>query len=226
MSLLNLDQLNSLRPDGGIDLEKYFRSMTDLSRNQQKERIELAKKIEAEVIWFLTLMSLRIEYDDIEGIETIKRQFVNEYTDIIQDYINDPMFEDLYPEQLADELARDTRKLETLERTAVELAEADSDSTRKNNLRSSITAVNEAQTVLNRADFKTAKAKGYSRKTWVSERDNRVRPTHQIVDGTTIPIDDLFEVGKARLLYPHDWLNGSANPEELINCRCVVRYVR
>jgi hypothetical protein len=171
-------------------------------------------------------MSLRIEYDDIEGIETIKRQFVNEYTDIIQDYINDPMFEDLYPEQLADELARDTRKLETLERTAVELAEADSDSTRKNNLRSSITAVNEAQTVLNRADFKAAKAKGYSRKTWVSERDNRVRPTHQIVDGTTIPIDDLFEVGKARLLYPHDWLNGSANPEELINCRCVVRYVR
>lgn len=226
MSLLNLDQLNSLRPDGGIDLEKYFRSMTDLSRNQQKERIELAKKIEAEVIWFLTLMSLRIEYDDIEGIETIKRQFVNEYTDIIQDYINDPMFEDLYPEQLADELARDTSKLEALERTAVELAEADSDSTRKNNLRSSITAVNEAQTVLNRADFKAAKAKGYSRKTWVSERDNRVRPTHQIVDGTTIPIDDLFEVGKARLLYPHDWLNGSANPEELINCRCVVRYVR
>ena len=226
MSLLNLDQLNSLRPDGGIDLEKYFHSMTDLSPKQQKERIELAKKIEAEVIWFLTLMSLRIEYDDIEGIEEIKRQFINEYTDIIQDYINDPMFEDLYPEQLADELASETRKLEALEKTAVELAEADSDSTRKNNLRSSITAVNEAQTVLNRADFKTAKAKGYSRKTWVSEHDNRVRPTHQIVDGTTIPIDEFFEVGKARLLYPHDWLNGSANPEELINCRCVIRYVR
>lgn len=226
MSLLNLDQLNSLRPDGGIDLEKYFRSMTDLSSNQQKERIELAKKIEAEVLWFLTLMSLRIEYEDIEGIEAIKRQFVNEYTEIIQGYINDPMFEDLYPEQLADELARDTRKLETLERTAVALAEADSDSTRKNNLRSSITAVNEAQTVLNRNDFNIAKAKGYSRKTWISERDNRVRPTHQIVDGTTIPINEFFEVGKARLLYPHDWLNGSANPEELINCRCVVRYVR
>lgn len=59
-------------------------------------------------------------------------------------------------------------------------------------------------------------------KTWLSSKDERVRPTHAPVTGAhgqTVPIGDKFQVGESLLDRPGDPL-GEAS--EVINCRCSV----
>lgn len=58
-------------------------------------------------------------------------------------------------------------------------------------------------------------------KTWISSGDDRVRPTHQEVDGTDVAIDDSFNVGITQLAFPGD---PSGDPNETIQCRCAVAY--
>lgn len=58
-------------------------------------------------------------------------------------------------------------------------------------------------------------------KTWNSVGDSRVRDTHQIMDGTTIGIDEEFVLPSGDLaLYP----GNSGNAAEDINCRCFLTY--
>lgn len=59
------------------------------------------------------------------------------------------------------------------------------------------------------------------KKIWVAVEDNRTRETHSFVDGTELPMDDYFDVGDDRLLYPGD---PDGSPEETINCRCTLIY--
>ena len=88
--------------------------------------------------------------------------------------------------------------------------------------RALLVAQNESNTVYNSIDFKTAKAQGKKYKRWVTEKDERVRPAHVLVDETKIPIDEMFQVGEDQMRYPHDFEFGS--PENLINCRCTCVY--
>lgn len=52
------------------------------------------------------------------------------------------------------------------------------------------------------------------KKVWISAQDERVRDSHQDLDGVTIGVDETFDNG---LLYPRD-PKGAAS--EVINCRC------
>jgi HK97 family phage portal protein len=58
-------------------------------------------------------------------------------------------------------------------------------------------------------------------KFWNTVEDEAVRPTHERIDGTEIPITKSFQVGKWRMDYPGDPRGG---PEERINCRCYADY--
>ena len=62
---------------------------------------------------------------------------------------------------------------------------------------------------------------GATMKTWATMLDDRVRDSHQYLEGVTIPIDAYFYSFRGgRTLYPGQW--GIA--EEDINCRCTVEY--
>jgi HK97 family phage portal protein len=63
--------------------------------------------------------------------------------------------------------------------------------------------------------FATMKEAGVVRIEWLSARDDRVRDSHQEVDGEVIVLGDRFSNG---LLYP---LDPAGPPEEIVNCRCV-----
>lgn len=91
--------------------------------------------------------------------------------------------------------------------------------------RAKFNAENEANTVLNRSDYLNAVEAGYSRKRWLTEHDSRVRPTHQEVEGVTIPIDSVFVVGNSVFGYPRD-MTYSPEPNEYISCRCSIQYLR
>ena len=84
-------------------------------------------------------------------------------------------------------------------------------------------AENEANTVMNYKDYTEARGtKKY--KTWYTEMDDRVRPTHVPLEGETVPIDDLFVVGAALMRYPKDVEYAADHPEEIVGCRCSIEY--
>ena len=60
-------------------------------------------------------------------------------------------------------------------------------------------------------------------KTWQTAGDNKVRPSHAAVDGETIPFDDLFDVGGAKMFRPGDQSHG-AGADEIVNCRCALLF--
>jgi len=62
-------------------------------------------------------------------------------------------------------------------------------------------------------------------KSWRDIGDDKVRDSHVLVDGTTIPEDAVFTVGptRSKLRFPGDMLLGAA-VEETINCRCFADY--
>lgn len=60
-------------------------------------------------------------------------------------------------------------------------------------------------------------------KTWRDQRDNRVRDTHTIVNGTRIRLSQPFRVGSSLLLFPGD-SSLNAQVKEVANCRCYLTY--
>lgn len=90
--------------------------------------------------------------------------------------------------------------------------------------RSILIAETETNNIANNDELEKAKEDGKTFKTWRAFNDNRVRQTHRDVDGTTIPIDEMFQVGMAELMYPCDEINGYDTPEEVANCRCHLEF--
>lgn len=58
------------------------------------------------------------------------------------------------------------------------------------------------------------------KKVWVSSRDQRVRDTHESVDGTMVGIDEEFHVGGDSMMAP----GLGAKASENVNCRCALSY--
>lgn len=91
------------------------------------------------------------------------------------------------------------------------------------NLRGLLLGIECATCISNYYELYDALEKGYTHKVWITEADDRVRPTHEAVDHSDIPITDLFLVGDSYLLFPGDVSNG-ASEQEIANCRCHIEY--
>lgn len=59
----------------------------------------------------------------------------------------------------------------------------------------------------------------YSHKRWVTRHDDRVRHTHSLANGQTVPTSQPFIVGGAPIMYPGE---RSADYGEVVNCRCTL----
>ncbi len=81
-------------------------------------------------------------------------------------------------------------------------------------------ALNETNWIYNYITHQNLVASGQLTHTWVSQEDERVRPTHAMADGQTVPINQPFIVGGYQLLFPGDDSLG-ADIKETILCRCV-----
>lgn len=71
--------------------------------------------------------------------------------------------------------------------------------------------------------FRAYQQNGVKKKAWLAAIDERTRATHLEAHGryaeNPIPMDEPFEVGGAKLMYPGD---PAGPPEEIINCRCTI----
>lgn len=194
---MKLDELNKL-------FGAYFKVM-DISEEDRKKRIDCAFFFYDAVWYVLTMIRLENEKNRLADKESYRVSL--EYR--IRDSLEDVPYDDDYIEDVTEEIIDTTfRHLDeeyfTSERRAILIAQ------------------NEANTVMNGADFFNAKKSGKTHKQWISEMDDKTREAHLLIDGTFIPIDEKFKVGGDEMLFPHDYKNGSA--ENLVNCRCTCIY--
>lgn len=81
-----------------------------------------------------------------------------------------------------------------------------------------------ALAVANAARYAVARAAGWNSKRWISQRDDRVRHTHMVLDGKTVPVPAVFtSPSGAKLRYPGD---PRAPMSERAGCRCFLTFAR
>ena len=206
----NIDELNNLTTQKAEPPEQYFKKM-DLDDEQVEKRLEYTKKANELFDVILILLLTMNENGDTnffyarDLLESWILSLVAEYTtpdDYLIDYVADTAY----------------NFIETTNKHIEEPWYTSSD-------RALYNAENGANDVLNYTEYKEAIEAGKTHKRWITENDNRVRNTHKAVTKKPIPIKDYFWVGAAQMRFPKDYELAEAFPEELINCRCTIKYL-
>ena len=187
----------------GWDLEssmdEFFDAM-DISDEQKEKRKSVADKL------FLIFTALFVLAESTEDIYVCVWWLSTQLTDVVQDFGK----YDSYSIQYIDKFSR--------EYVEVTFNHWDSPYYISDD-RALLGALNEANAIIGYEELQDAIEDGAQYKIWKTERDNKVRPTHKVVDGKKIPIDEYFNVGGERLLFPRDEVN-CENLGEISNCRC------
>lgn len=64
------------------------------------------------------------------------------------------------------------------------------------------------------------KKKRYEYHVWHAHRDESTREAHYLADGQVRPINEPFDIGGYKMMYPMDGTYGTP-PEMIVNCRCI-----
>ena len=218
MALIPFDELNTPKVEVEPP-EKYFSKMA-ISKEQKEERVETANDL-MDVLLFLFAL-LAIEMQALEpDYDMVYRSFWLRFRDAVAKHSRMDDYQNNYVNEFTQNAFDVTRR--HMEASGVGTDGRTDAGWWTSADRAMSMGENEANSVLNYEDLQKAIDKGYTTKTWVTEHDNRVRPTHKEVDGVTIPIKEYFVVGDGVMLAPHDEYN---NPAECVNCRCSLKFGR
>lgn len=204
-----IDELNSITTEyEEVDIDTYFEPM-DITEEQKEER-----KKAAEDLWWVLLLMFGLIKQSIEDGDLdyafIYETFKESYTDVVNKYADLDEYIDLY----IDKFTRNT--LDTTWKN-IDLAQPDSFWT--SNRRAVGIAVNQANVILNYEDLLRAIREGKNCKVWHTQRDNKVRKEHALLEGKKVGILDFYLVGESLLQFACDELHCS-NVRDIANCRC------
>lgn len=208
MAIRQIDELKAIRKEldelsATQEIAKYFEEM-DLP----SEEIELRIKVANDFQRFFRDLFLAM----LVG-EGLRESYIN---DIRNEYIRICDRYDLIPNMA---------HIDRLAETIVDNTLQNIDTEYYTSIGRSINIAEcETNNSANYDDLQDAINNGYTQKTWVTMRDNKVRETHTAIDGATIGIDELFQVGNAEMRFPCDEELAFDYPEEISNCRCTVIY--
>lgn len=203
------DELNDIGSQSIDSYERYFSEMEALSKEQIEERVDFSEKFEKIILFILSLIVVMVENEQIDRLYVIE-QLNTRYRELALQYTGEDDYIDDYINRISTEIADTT------------LDNSSSDYYTSSN-RARFISANEANVILNYVDLQRAVKAGYTHKTWVTMKDERVRHTHSILEGKTIRIGQLFDVGNDIMAFPKDF-QYSPSPEETVNCRCSIRY--
>lgn len=208
MTVMTFDELNQLVPKQNIPMEQYFGEM-GLTNEQERKRLDLAERLEEEFIdilaWvFYTAQNRAVSESVVE--ERFREALLNSTDAEVMNLSR--------TEEIIDTVAKEVAKT-TVDRrnTPFFLSEE----------RAYLLAEDNANTLFNYYDFEQALSQNKSMKQWFTILDGRERQTHNLADGMIAVVEQPFEVGDSLLMFPKDTSLG-ASPEEIIGCRCSVRY--
>lgn len=196
------DELHALK----IKYSEWFGDM-EITETEKKERESLAEEIE---LLFMALFLMVIDEQDkqlcLDYARNQYKQLCNKFLDANKTsaYIN--QYVNMITENILD----------------VTLDNIKSDYYTSQD-RAIFIAANEANTIGNYREQVQKIKNGYKFKTWMTQGDDKVRPTHVLVDNTKIDVFEPFSVGDSKLMFPRDYSLG-AESNEIINCRCVAIY--
>lgn len=230
---LKFDDLNSLK------IYREFFGKMFITPKQMQSRIELAEDIESVIIYLFAYLEI---YEDAGiPIDEIKQNTKDRLTSVIEKRAKlDPYIEkristtidEVTDTTIKRKRREDEEDFEDLEDSVSRLErefdeDEESEDDEKNYWTSRERAVmiseNEANAFDNYLEYKKAIEQGKTKKTWLTENDERVRFTHTLVEGQTVAIDGLFLVGGSKMRFPMDTLY-DADATEIINCRCACVY--
>ena len=208
--ILKFDELNKLDGRRAMPYEQFFGEM-DISEEEKRKRIEMAERFEE------LFREYFIAYADESNNDDWQTILQERFADIAMLFVTavaTTAFIAEHARRLAEDVTRVTE----------EHADKEDDYWLSND-RAMLIAENESNTVGNYDELLVAVKSGCTMKRWDSMKDARVRQSHKEVDGITIPIDELFVVGKSasQMLFPRDDSFG-AEADELVNCRCHATY--
>ena len=205
----NIDELSNLTTRA-VEPEKYFGEM-DLNEEQVKKRVAYTKKAnELFDVILILLMTMR----DNGTLDYVYAR------DMLESWLLSLISEFTTPDDYLIDYATDTAYnfVDTTKKHIDEPWYTSSD-------RSLFNAENSANDVMNYSEYIDALHSGKTHKKWITEKDNRVRKTHKGLDGKTIGITEVFHVGFALMRFPKDYDLAMSFPEELVNCRCSIKYL-
>ena len=189
---------------------EYFGVMF-IEPEEMRSRIELAEEIEDVMLWVFAYWIVAAEAEISK--EELKQDAKDKLISVIAQHTKlDP-----YLEKHIDDVIN-----EVVDTTEKHAEETDTDYWLSQD-RAMLIAENEANAFENYVDYRDARESGKTKKVWLTELDDKVRPTHEIAEGQTVDIDGLFLVGDSLMRFPMD-TEYDADPSETVNCRCVCKY--
>lgn len=209
--IFDFDEINNLHNEDDYIL-KYFEDM-DITQSGKDKRIDFSTKMYDIMLFVFALVKSMQESGYIDE-QYIILQLKNRYFELIDDF----SMQSQYIQDYVGIFARQTVDV-TLEHLQ------DIDGYFMSNERALIIAVNEANTIFNYSDYDNAMNNGFTKKQWITEKDDKVRITHVEVDDSIVDINEPFVVGDSLLMFPKDTSLG-ASAEEVVNCRCSIKYLK
>ena len=242
---LSFDEINKLNSTHrAMPFDKYFGEMI-LSKNEKKNRITLADKLEYAFLDFFAFVVTLYEYGKIDSY-SIGQKLLDGYKNVL---ISEGIEQDetviAYMDRFAKQFASSTlmhanvvnvdlSDYEALDNKVTEGFDEGSSNANKADLqadawylsqdRARFAAENESQLIYNYDQWRRAKASGYTQKKWCTIVDKVTRNSHIEANGQIAPIDEYFIIGGSLMRFPKDDTLG-AGPDEIINCRCTVEYM-
>ena len=221
MALQNFDQLNSMST-------KWFSKM-EVSEAEKKKRIDLSLDYcEIIIMLFMLIEGNHPRESCVDFAEERLRIIAENY--ISKDnlaYINDwshkeaERIVDVTQKHLQEEPeSEETPKMFDMPELDIHIPETEYWTSEERGL---LIGIECASITANFEDLDKAMDSGKTRKTWITEADDRVRKTHEEVHGTEIPINDYFLVGNSYMLFPGD-MSMNAEDKEICSCRCRCEY--
>lgn len=220
-TILPFDEINALNhslPQHSIPTEQYFTEMA-LPKRETDYRVKFANEMED-----ILLMCLAYIYTSIEmggDIDMARSAAIEMAEDSIIALINRYLYADTvlrsYVRNYLEEFIR-----VTIDRADLHNGLPERVSYWFSQDRARFNAEDQTNTIFNYDKFQEAKDKNKQGKQWKTMKDELVRVTHSEVDDVVIPIDSFFQVGSCKMLYPKDFVHGTA--EEIVNCRCTILY--
>ena len=188
--------------------EEYF-SVMEISEEDKKKRIELAKKLDDNFLFILILLFTMKQYGTV-GYNDIRLRFEQGYMDAVSEFFEPNQYIEDHARNFSYDVVDSTMRHED-------------DPYYYSEDRAILLSENESNNTFSQQEFYEALDSGKKWKKWMDVRDRRERKTHLVVGGTVKPIDEPFLVGDSIMNFARDSSFG-AEAKEIVNCRCTTKY--
>lgn len=213
MALARIDELNNLRTEiAKTARNRKFRDYFDfmvLTEEAKNQRVELADSLE---VITAKMYSLAVSLHGTMADEDLEDYLLTFYINRIFDELDSKNVE--VKTDTVQKFARDIVHT-TMENKSEWFTSSD---------RAFNNSVDLANIFLNESENLQAIKEGKTQKRWHTMLDDKVRDTHIVLEGTTIPINALYDVGMYQMRYPMDSAYG-ASASEIAGCRCSIEYL-